>query len=161
MQDLVYPGAGDGHNWRSIVLSLLVIGLVIAGIVTAIYMLGYVDELLYWSGRRMKLDEFLAGDLSPRRLPPVWVSRAHFVFQDDLGSLVVLDTDNISVTTLVTNHTLVSTGPSPAPSEAASSAEAVAFSLQRQLDVKGYECSGDLRFVLFRHNVKRVSPSRR
>lgn len=58
-QDLVYPG--DGNNWRSIVLSLLVIGMVIAGIVTAIYMLGYVDELLYWSGRRMKLQEYLQG----------------------------------------------------------------------------------------------------
>lgn len=32
---------GDsGHNWRSIIFSLLVIGFVIAGIVTAIYLLG-------------------------------------------------------------------------------------------------------------------------
>ncbi|KOX73168.1 hypothetical protein WN51_14655, partial [Melipona quadrifasciata] len=29
-----------GHNWRSIIFSLLVIGFVIAGIVTAIYLLG-------------------------------------------------------------------------------------------------------------------------
>jgi len=37
-QDLTY---GDGgHNWRSIIFSLLVIGFVIAGIVTAIYLLG-------------------------------------------------------------------------------------------------------------------------
>lgn len=49
----------DGYNWKSIVLSLFVIGLFIAGIVTAIYLLGYVDELLYWSGRRMALDEYL------------------------------------------------------------------------------------------------------
>jgi hypothetical protein len=31
----------DGHNWRSIIFSLFVIGTVIAGIVTAIYLLGY------------------------------------------------------------------------------------------------------------------------
>lgn len=28
---------------------------------------------------------------------------------------------------------------------------------QRQLNVQGYQCSGDLRFVLFKHNVKPVS----
>lgn len=38
-QDLDY---GESHNWKSIVLSLLVIGCVIAGIVTAIYLLGWV-----------------------------------------------------------------------------------------------------------------------
>lgn len=37
-QDLTY--SGDGHNWKSIIFSLLVIGLIIAGIVTAIYLLG-------------------------------------------------------------------------------------------------------------------------
>lgn len=36
-QDFDY---GETHNWKSIVLSLLVIGFVIAGIVTAIYLLG-------------------------------------------------------------------------------------------------------------------------
>ncbi|XP_049787849.1 inactive dipeptidyl peptidase 10 isoform X1 [Schistocerca cancellata] len=132
VEDLVYPTVGDGHNWRSIVLSLVVIGLVIAGIVTAIYLLGYVDELLYWSGQRMKLEEFLEGDLTPERLPPAWVTRTQFVYQADDGSLAVLDTSNDSISLLVTNHTL------------------------RQLDVKGYECSTDLRFVLFRHNVKWV-----
>lgn len=30
----------ESHNWKSIVLSLLVISFVIAGIVTAIYLLG-------------------------------------------------------------------------------------------------------------------------
>lgn len=30
----------EGHNWRSIIFSLFVIGTVIAGIVTAIYLLG-------------------------------------------------------------------------------------------------------------------------
>jgi len=39
-QDLTY--ADGGHNWRSIIFSLLVIGFVIAGIVTAIYLLGWV-----------------------------------------------------------------------------------------------------------------------
>lgn len=31
---------GEGHNWKSIIFSLLVIGFVIAGIVTAIYLFG-------------------------------------------------------------------------------------------------------------------------
>lgn len=34
----------DGHNWRSIIFSLLVISFVIAGIITAIYLLGYVNH---------------------------------------------------------------------------------------------------------------------
>lgn len=101
-------GANDSHNWRSIVLSLLVIGFVIVGILTAIYLLGYVDEMLYWSGRRMKLGEYLQGDLTPRRMPPLWISHTHFVFQTDDGALAYLDTTNDTVSLLVTNHTLVS-----------------------------------------------------
>ncbi|XP_023716434.1 inactive dipeptidyl peptidase 10 [Cryptotermes secundus] len=131
-EDLVLAGANDSNNWRSIVLSLLVIGVVIVGILTAIYLLGYVDEMLYWSGRRMKLSEYLQGDLTPRRMPPVWISHTHFVFQTDDGALAYLDTSNDTVSLLVTNHTL------------------------RQLDVKGYQCSSDLRYILFRHNVKSV-----
>lgn len=122
----------DGHNWKSIIFSLLVIGFVIAGIVTAIYLLGYVDELLYWSGRRMILDEYLQNDFTPNRLHPTWVTRTKYVFQSDDGGLAVLDTANDSVTTLVTNHTL------------------------RQLNVRDYQCSTDLRYVLFKHNVKQV-----
>lgn len=119
----------DGHNWRSIVFSLLVIGLVITGIVIAIYLLGfvnltvrtckflyikfyslnrYVDELLYWSGKRMTFDEYLQDDFTPKRLPSSWVTNTKFVFQSDDGSLAILDTANDSVTTLVTNHTMVS-----------------------------------------------------
>lgn len=59
LQDLVYTEATEGRNWWSVVLSLLVISLVIAGILAAINTMGYVDELLYWSGRRMTLDEYL------------------------------------------------------------------------------------------------------
>ncbi|XP_059617511.1 inactive dipeptidyl peptidase 10 isoform X1 [Phlebotomus argentipes] len=129
-EDLAYTQ--EGHNWRSIIFSLLVIGFVITGIITAIYLLGYVDELLYWSGRRMILDEYIQGDLAPNRLTPTWVTRSKFVFQSDDGGLAVLDTANDSVTTLVTNHTL------------------------RQLNVKGYQCTSDLRYVLFKHNVKQV-----
>ncbi|XP_023299933.1 prolyl endopeptidase FAP isoform X2 [Lucilia cuprina] len=122
----------EGHNWRSIVFSLLVISFVIAGIITAIYLLGYVDELLYWSGRRMILDEYLQGDLTPSRLQPSWVTTKKYVFQSDDGALSVLDTATNTVSTLATNHTL------------------------RQLNVQGYQCSYDLRYVLFRHNVKKI-----
>ncbi|XP_044727006.1 inactive dipeptidyl peptidase 10 [Chrysoperla carnea] len=124
--------AEDGHNWLSIVFSLLVIAVVIAGIVTAIYLLGYVDELLYWSGRRMKLDEYLQGELNVERLPPAWISHTHFVFQADDGGLAYLDTSNNNITQLVSNHTL------------------------RQLNVRGYQCSFDRQYVLFKHNVKTV-----
>ncbi|KAF4524776.1 hypothetical protein B566_EDAN014470 [Ephemera danica] len=71
-EELVYDGADEGRNWRGILLSLLVISLVIAGIVFAIHTLGYVDELLYLSGRRMTLAQLLGGELQPRRLPPAW-----------------------------------------------------------------------------------------
>ncbi|VEN35413.1 unnamed protein product [Callosobruchus maculatus] len=123
----------EGHNWWSIIFSLLVIGLVISGIVAAIFLVGYVDELLYWHGERMQLDEFLQGELTPPRLPSSWISPNHFVFQADDGSLSILDTSrNFSLTILVTNHTL------------------------RQLNVKGYQCSKDLSYVLFQHNLKSV-----
>ncbi|KAG5684830.1 hypothetical protein PVAND_014041 [Polypedilum vanderplanki] len=122
----------DGHNWRSIIFSLLVIGFVISSIVTAIYLLGYVDELLYWSGKRMKFDEYLQDELAPKRLPSIWVTNTKFVFQNNDGSLAILDTANDSVTTLVTNHTM------------------------RQLNVQGYQCTSDLRYVLFTHNVKYI-----
>ncbi|XP_031763771.1 inactive dipeptidyl peptidase 10 isoform X1 [Galleria mellonella] len=123
---------GDGHNWRSIIFSLMVISFVIAGIVTAIYLLGYVDELLYWSGRRMRLDEFLRGDLTGERLPTTWVSSHQLVYQADDGGLLALDTFNNTLSVLVTNHTL------------------------RQLNVRGYQCSPNLRYVLFQHNIKEV-----
>lgn len=58
IQELAYHG-DEGHNWWSIIFSLLVIGLVVFGIVLAIYLVGYVDELLYWSGERMKLDDYM------------------------------------------------------------------------------------------------------
>ncbi|XP_075212470.1 inactive dipeptidyl peptidase 10 isoform X3 [Lycorma delicatula] len=131
-EDLVYPGQQEGRNWRSIIFSLMVIGFVIAGIVTAIYTLGYVDELLYWSGRRMTLDEYLQGDLCPDRLPPTWVTHTHFVFQADDGGLSVYDTRYNNITQLVSNHTV------------------------RQLNVKWFHCSSDLRYILLRHNVKQV-----
>ncbi|KAG5876517.1 hypothetical protein JTB14_000184 [Gonioctena quinquepunctata] len=121
----------EGHNWWSIIFSLLVIGLVISGIVAAILIVGYVDELLYWTGSRMQLEELLEGDLTPKRLPSSWISSTHFVFQADDGSLSILDTSkNFSVSILVTNNTL------------------------RQLNVKGYQVSKDLSYVLFQHNLK-------
>jgi len=70
--------------------------------------LRYVDELLYWSGKRMKFDEYLQNEISPKRLPSTWVTNTKFVYQSDDGSLAILDTANDSVATLVTNHTLVS-----------------------------------------------------
>ncbi|XP_071440893.1 inactive dipeptidyl peptidase 10 [Hetaerina americana] len=145
-EDLSY-GPGEGRNWRSVLLSLLVIGLVVAGVGVAIHTLGYVDELLYWSGRRMRLQELLGGELTPRRLPLTWVlppltgkpppgaeeaSDAHLVFHDDFGGLSTFDSRSGTISQLVSNHTL------------------------RQLDVQGYYPSADLRYVLFRHNVKTV-----
>lgn len=55
----------------------------------------------------MKFDEYLQEELTPKRLPSSWVSNTKFVFQSDDGSLAILDTANDSVTTLVTNHTMV------------------------------------------------------
>lgn len=55
----------------------------------------------------MILDEYLQGDLTPHGLPPSWVTKTKFVFHADDGGLAVLDTASDSVTTLVTNHTLV------------------------------------------------------
>lgn len=56
----------------------------------------------------MKFDDYLQGELVPKRLPSSWVTNTKFVFQSDDGSLAILDTANDSVTTLVTNHTMVS-----------------------------------------------------
>lgn len=56
----------------------------------------------------MKFDEYLQDEFTPHRLPSSWVTQTKFVFQSDDGSLAILDTANDSVTTLVTNHTMVS-----------------------------------------------------
>lgn len=118
----------------------------------------------------MLLDEYLQGDLTPNRLPPTWVSRTKFVFQSDDGSLAVYETTNNSVKTLVTNHTLVSFITTFHNGHIVTFfAAAVSFSsatlrsfiyhlyLQRQLNIKGYQCTTNLDFVLFKHNVKNVS----
>lgn len=57
----------------------------------------------------MKFDEYLQDELAPKRLPSIWVTNTKFVFQNNDGSLAILDTANDSVTTLVTNHTMVRT----------------------------------------------------
>lgn len=56
----------------------------------------------------MTFDEYLQDEFTPKRLPSSWVTNTKFVFQSDDGSLAILDTANDSVTTLVTNHTMVS-----------------------------------------------------
>lgn len=71
-------------------------------------MFRYVDELLYWNGRRITLEECLRNELSPPRLPPAWISHDKFIYQADDGSLALLDASNNSVSLLVSNHTLVS-----------------------------------------------------
>lgn len=115
----------------------------------------------------MLLDEYLQGELSPNRLPPTWVSRTKFVFQSDDGNLAVYETTNNTVKTLVTNYTLVSS------THHLSSLwlnPLIAFffpfsgrtnrQIQRQLNVKGYQCTTNLDFVLFKHDVKNVSWTR-
>lgn len=81
----------------------------------------------------MILDEYLQGDLMPTRLAPSWVTTRKYVFQSDDGGLAILDASTNLINVLVTNHTL------------------------RQLNVHGYLCSKDLKYVLFKHNVKKVS----
>lgn len=140
----------------------------------------------------MKFDDYLQGELVPKRLPSSWVTNKKFVFQSDDGSLAILDTANDSVTTLVTNHTMVRstqlhhTFRQPSLNNRLFYFRSFPFSLhaldtpQRQINVKskfdiikltnrtldgdnvsfiflGYQCSNDLRYVLFTHNVKYVS----
>lgn len=89
-------------------LALLVIALVIGGIASAILTYGFVDELLYWSGQRLTLDDLLRGDLLPKRLPSMWISPTGFVYQTDDGSLSLFNTTTNNATNLVSNYTLVS-----------------------------------------------------
>lgn len=108
-QELAYAGLSDGQYWRSVILALLVIGLVIAGIASAICTYGFVDELLYWSGTRLRLEQILGTtSVFPSRLPATWVSDRAFVFQNDDGDLSSYDPASDSVATLIANCTLVS-----------------------------------------------------
>lgn len=132
-EELAYVGLTDGQYWRSIIFSLLAIALVIGGITSAILWYGFVDNLLYWSGQRITLETYLRGDLSPERLPPSWVSSNHLVFQADDESLSLFNFIDKSVSLLVPNHTL------------------------KELDVKGYKCSTDLKYILLKHHTKKVS----
>ncbi|XP_014250064.1 inactive dipeptidyl peptidase 10 isoform X2 [Cimex lectularius] len=131
-QELVISEQDEGRNWMSVILSLLVIGGVVSGIVTAIYTLGYVDELLYWSGRRMVLQEALRPDLKPWRVKPSWASSQNFMFHADDGGLSVYSTTTDNITRLVSNHTIT------------------------QLNAKWFQATQDLMYVLLRHNVKKV-----
>ncbi|XP_065218302.1 inactive dipeptidyl peptidase 10 isoform X2 [Planococcus citri] len=132
IKDLAYAGLSDGQYWRSVMLALLVIALVIGGIASAILTYGFVDELLYWSGQRLTLDDLLRGDLFPKRLPSMWVSSTGFVYQTDDGSLSLFNTTTNNVTNLVSNYTL------------------------SHLDVKEYACSNDLKYILLKHNLNQV-----
>lgn len=108
-QELAYAGLSDGQYWRSVVLALLVIGLVIAGIASAIYGYGFVDELLYWSGTRLRLEDVLnTSSVFASRLPATWVSERALVFQNDDGDLCAYNATTNAVATLIANYTLVS-----------------------------------------------------
>lgn len=104
----------------------------------------------------MKLDDFLQKEIIPQRLPSMWINSKKFVFQSDDGGLAVLDTATNTVSTLVTNHTIVG---SLEKTIRKTSNHIIYF--QRQINVKGYQCSHDLRYVLFKHNVKQVRNSLR
>ncbi len=85
------------------------IALVIAGIVSAILTYGFVDELLYWSGKRLCLEDILHNtDIFPERLPSAWISSTKFVYQDDDGDLSLYNTIDNNITILISNYTLVS-----------------------------------------------------
>lgn len=109
-QDLGYTGLTDGQYWRSVILALLVIALVIAGIASAIFSYGFVDELLYWSGKRLCLDDILnTTNIFPERLPSMWVSTSGFAYQNNDGDLSLFNTTSGNVTVLISNYTLVRT----------------------------------------------------
>ena len=84
----------------------------------------------------MILDEYLQGDLTPSRLRPTWVTGSHFVFQSDDGGLAVLDTANDSISSLVTNHTLVRTRRDMEDSWMDKLIPSSLLPFQRQLNVK-------------------------
>lgn len=91
------------------ILALLVIIIVIAGIASAILSYGFVDELLYWSGKRLCLEDILnTTDIFPDRLPSMWISSTGFVYQNDDGDLSMYNTTSNNVTVLISNYTLVS-----------------------------------------------------
>ncbi|XKL68722.1 hypothetical protein PGB90_006491 [Kerria lacca] len=131
--ELAYAGLSDGQYWRSVILALLVIIIVIAGIASAILSYGFVDELLYWSGKRLCLEDILnTTDIFPDRLPSMWISSTGFVYQNDDGDLSMYNTTSNNVTVLISNYTL------------------------NQINVKEYKCSRDLKYILLKSNIHKV-----
>ena len=108
MQELAYTGLSDGQYWRSVILALLIISLVIAGIASAIFSYGSPDQLQYWNGTALSLKDILnTTTLFPQRLPSIWISSAGFVYQNDDGDLTLFNTTTNKITILMSNHTVV------------------------------------------------------
>ncbi|XP_076344398.1 dipeptidyl peptidase 4-like isoform X2 [Tachypleus tridentatus] len=129
-KELVSSGQ-DERDWRGIGIALLVIILVSALIVTAIFLLspGYQGSRV--KGPRLNLIEVLDGSLTPRKFNGTWMSEKEFIFRDSDGHLILYNAESVNKTLLMSNTTF------------------------RLYDVHTYSLSADRKYVLFAYAIRK------
>ncbi|KAL0277472.1 UNVERIFIED_CONTAM: hypothetical protein PYX00_004738 [Menopon gallinae] len=93
------------RNWRGILIALLVIIFVLALIVTSVVLLTPPDEGPRVRGARFKLHDILGHEFQAPRFNGTWISDHELVFRDQWGGISIMNADDLSVRSILTNHT--------------------------------------------------------
>ncbi|XP_022257449.1 dipeptidyl aminopeptidase-like protein 6, partial [Limulus polyphemus] len=128
--ELVSSGQ-DGRNWRGIVIALLVIVIVCALIVTAVFLLSPGNISNRIKNPRLNFLEILDGRLKSRRFNGTWISGKEFIYRDSDGTLLLYNVETVNKTLLMANTTF------------------------RLYDVHAYSLSADRKYVLLAYAIRR------
>ncbi|CAH1164731.1 unnamed protein product [Phaedon cochleariae] len=120
------------RNWRGILIALLVIVVVLALIVTSVVLLTPPDDGPRVKGARFSLHDVLGHDFQPLRFNGTWVSDNELILKDHWGGISILNAHNLSMRTLMSNHTYLRLNPSR------------------------YQLSPDQRYLLLAVNVQKL-----
>ncbi|XP_076329096.1 dipeptidyl peptidase 4-like isoform X2 [Tachypleus tridentatus] len=128
--ELVSSGQ-DERNWRGIGIALIVIVIVCALIVTAVFLLSPDNEGPKVRNPRLNLMEVLDGSLIPRRFNGTWISEKELIYRAFDGTLILYNAETLNKTVLMLN---------------------TAF---RLYDVHSYSLSADRKYVLLAYAIRK------
>ncbi|XP_076351079.1 LOW QUALITY PROTEIN: dipeptidyl peptidase 4-like [Tachypleus tridentatus] len=128
--ELVSSGQEE-RNWRGIGIALLVIVIVCALIVTAVFLLSPGNESPEFRKPRLNLLEVVHGSLTPRRFNGTWISQKEFIYRDSDGTLILFNAETLNKTVLLLN------------------------TIFRLLDVHEYSLSADRKYILLSYAIKK------
>jgi len=122
----------EPRNWKGIIISILVIGLVITLVALSVIWMTPPDPGPRVTGEKIRLDTILDGKFKPNAFNASWFQGSKLVFIDSSGGLSVLDHRSHALSQLMDNSTF------------------------RMLNSATYSLSPDLRYVMVVHDAKRV-----